>query len=188
MLAENGLSNPPPPVRPLASAGDLENSRARRALPSTSTSAAPDPQTRLADANGTGQADASYSGVFAGVDTITASAVVNGTTLTSAPVQVHWVAGKATAFLSLNPSQPGGIIGQPATISAALMDVTQTPAAPIVGQAVTLALGGQTCIATTNGSGLVKLLAHAARRRPSHRGRIVWRYWRVHHSVRHERV
>ena len=153
VLAENGLSNPPTGSA-VGFTATLENFPSASGTPVHFNISGPNPQTRLADANGTGQADASYSGVFAGIDTITASAVVNGTTLTSAPVQVHWVAGKATAFLSLNPSQPGGIIGQPATISAALMDVTQTPAAPIVGQAVTLALGGQTCIATTNGSGL----------------------------------
>jgi Pro-kumamolisin, activation domain/Bacterial Ig-like domain (group 1) len=109
---------------------------------------------RLADANGSGQASTSYGGVFQGVDTVTASAVVNGRTLTSAPVRIHWSAGKAATFLDLNASQPGGPVGQKATVSASLWDAARAPVSPVAGQSVTLALGGRTCTATTSAGGV----------------------------------
>jgi len=111
-------------------------------------------QVKLVDADGSGTATASYSGVFQGVDTITASTVVGGQTLTSAPVQVHWQAGKDTTFLDLNASPTGGSVGQASTVTATLYDVAQSPPAPISGQTVSLDLNGQTCSPQTNGSGV----------------------------------
>ena len=79
--------------------------------------------------------------------------IVNGTTISSAPLQVHWTAGKDTSFLSLNRSQEAGALGQAAMLDANLVDVTQSPVAPIAGATVTLSLGSQSCTATTDGSG-----------------------------------
>jgi hypothetical protein len=109
---------------------------------------------RLANANAAGQASTSYSGVFQGVDTVTASAVVHGTTITSAPVEVHWTAGKHITFLDLNATREGGQVGRSATVTASLWDETQSPLSPIAGQPVTLGLGDTTCAATTNSSGV----------------------------------
>ena len=92
--------------------------------------------------------------MFQGVDTITASATVGGQIVTSAPVQVHWTAGQDTTFFDLNASQLGGIVGHPATISAELIDVTQSPPVPVPGATVTLALGSSVCVATTNALGV----------------------------------
>ncbi len=92
--------------------------------------------------------------MFQGVDEVTASAVVNGHTITSAPLQVHWTAGKATTFLDLSASQLGGQVGKPATVTARLVDLTRSPPLSISGQSVTLGLAGATCAATTGSSGL----------------------------------
>ena len=58
------------------------------------------------------------------MDTITASAVVNGTTITSAPVQVHWTAGTDVTVLNLSPSHRAVVrSASPPTLSANLLDL-----------------------------------------------------------------
>ncbi len=109
---------------------------------------------KLVNASVAGQATMSYAGVLQGVDTVTASAVVNGKTITSAPVDVHWTAGKDTTFLDLNASQQGGPVGQSATMTASLVDVAHTPPTTLSGQSVTLSLAGRSCTAQTNSSGV----------------------------------
>ena len=110
---------------------------------------------------GTGQAAAgggatatyTYSGVHAGTDRVVASVEVGTRTLTSNPVTVTWTPGKDTTFLSMNASQKGGTVGSPATVRANLVDVSDEPPSPVAGAPVTLTLGGQSCSATTDGSG-----------------------------------
>jgi hypothetical protein len=111
----------------------------------------PNRAARVVNADGTGQAVTRYTGSFEGVDTITASAVVNGTTITSAPILVHWRHGQDVTFLNLSASQQGGPSGQPATLTANLDDATL--GAPLAGASVTLALNGQSCLATTDAAG-----------------------------------
>ena len=110
--------------------------------------------TQLTDASNTGQATASYDGIYEGVDTVSAWAVVNGKLITSAPIEVHWTPGMDTTVLDLDQSQEGGAVGSPATITASLLDGAQTPPAALAGQTVTLGVGGQTCTAQTNGDGV----------------------------------
>ena len=83
----------------------------------------PNLNVRLANADASGSATASYTGAAPGVDTVTASTVVGGTTITSPPVLVHWLAGKDVTALNLNASQDGGPVGQPATVTASLSDL-----------------------------------------------------------------
>ncbi|MGO9750655.1 MAG: Ig-like domain-containing protein, partial [Solirubrobacteraceae bacterium] len=135
-------------------AASLENVSSPSGTPVHFTISGPNFGAKLADASSSGQATASYAGVFQGVDTVTASAVVNGNVITSVPVEVHWMAGQDTTFLDLNASQQGGPLGQAATVTASLWDETQTPVAAIAGQSITLRLGGATCSAQTNSDGV----------------------------------
>ena len=133
---------------------NLENVSSPSGTPIHFTIEGPNFGVRLADASDGGQATVSYAGVYQGVDTVTAWAVVNGSAVTSAPLQVHWMAGKDTTFLDLNGSQQGGPLGQSATVTASLWDEAQSPASPVSGQQVALGLGGASCSAQTNGAGV----------------------------------
>ncbi len=108
---------------------------------------------KLVDADGGGTSSFSYSGVSPGSDTVTAFAEVNGQLIRSAPVSFRWSGGRDTSFLSLNASQGGGPLGQPATLRASLFDVSAEPATPIAGASVTLSLAGQSCTASTDAAG-----------------------------------
>ncbi len=110
-------------------------------------------QVKLLHADGAGRASFSYAGLFAGRDTVTASADVGGREIRSAPLAFRWRAGRDTSFLSLDSSQGGGPLGTPATLRASLIDVSADPPAPIAGAGVTLALAGQSCQATTDAEG-----------------------------------
>jgi hypothetical protein len=110
-------------------------------------------QAKVVHADQNGNANFTYSGVFPGADTVTAFVVVNGTTASSAPLSFRWLAGKDTSFITLNQSQGGGPVAQPAKLTANLADIAQTPPVPIANAALTISLGGQTCAAITDGSG-----------------------------------
>jgi Pro-kumamolisin, activation domain/Bacterial Ig-like domain (group 3)/Bacterial Ig-like domain (group 1)/Putative Ig domain len=110
-------------------------------------------QVKVVHADASGTSVFTYAGVFPGTDTVTAFAVVNGKTVVSVASAFRWVAGRDTSFLSLNRSQGGGPIARPATLTANLADIAQTPPAPITDAGVTLTLGGQSCAATTDSSG-----------------------------------
>jgi hypothetical protein len=74
-------------------------------------------------------------------------------------VLVHWLAGKDVTALNLNASQDGGPVGQPATVTASLSDmsgvtVSGSSPQPLAGAAVTLTLGGQPCSAQTDANGI----------------------------------
>jgi hypothetical protein len=108
---------------------------------------------KLIDADASGVAPLSYPGVFAGSDTITAFTDVNGKQVQSAPITLRWHADKHTSYLTLNASQSGGALGQPATLRTSLLDVSAEPAIPIADSTVTLSLAGRSCTATTDSSG-----------------------------------
>ncbi|MGH9093439.1 MAG: hypothetical protein ACRDZR_18960 [Acidimicrobiales bacterium] len=91
--------------------------------------------------------------MHAGTDRVVASVEVGTRTLTSNPVTVTWTPGRDTTFLSMNASQKGGTVGSPATVRANLVDVSAQPPRLVAGAPVTLSLGGQSCSATTDGSG-----------------------------------
>lgn len=111
-------------------------------------------QVKLVHADPSGKATFALQGVLTGGDKVTASAADSSKGVTSAPLSQRWTAGKDVTFLDLNASQQGGAVGQPATITSKLVDVSQTPPTTIAGQPLTLGLGGQTCNAVTNGSGV----------------------------------
>lgn len=153
-LQESSGTSTPPTGSPVGLTASLQNVPSPAGTPVHFTIVGPNSQPKVIDADGAGQAVLDYAGVFQGVDTITASASVGGRTITSAPVQVHWTAGRNTTFLSLNATQPGGIVGHAATISAELLDITQNPPAPVPDVTVALSLGGSVCDAATNASGV----------------------------------
>ncbi len=131
----------------------LQNVSGAAGMPVHFAVSGPNAGPHLVDASGSGQATSSYTGALTGVDTVTAYAVVNGARITSAPLLVHWTAGRDASALSLNTSQGAGGLGQPVTLLATLQDVSQSPVVPIAGASVTLALGSVSCTATTDGAG-----------------------------------
>jgi hypothetical protein len=110
-------------------------------------------QVKLVHAGANGEASFSYSGVFPGIDTIKALASSGEKEIESAPLLIHWTAGKETTFLSLNASQESGPLGQPATLTANLSDISREPATPIAGATVTIGLEGHSCEALTDAEG-----------------------------------
>jgi kumamolisin len=97
-------------------------------------------------------------GTHAGSDTITASATVGATPLSSTPVQVTWAAGAHTAFLNLNGSPTTAMAGHPVRLAANLSDVSADPNTPIAGATVAFSVDGQSCSATTDIGGKASCL------------------------------
>ena len=110
-------------------------------------------QVKLGTTDANGIATISYTGVFAGSDTVVASGTVGNSTLTSNVAQLTWANGKHVAFLTLNLSPFAGAAGNPVTVVASLVDVSVNPNAPIAGATIVFTLGNQTCSGTTNAQG-----------------------------------
>ncbi len=113
------------------------------------------PQVGVADTDANGHATFSYTGVKPGNDTIVATAKGSSP---SNPAQVTWDAGRDVTFLTLNPSVKGGFAGDPVTITASLIDVSQIPVAPVIDQPVTLGLSGDTCSVATDVKGIAQCM------------------------------
>jgi Pro-kumamolisin, activation domain/Bacterial Ig-like domain (group 1) len=102
----------------------------------------------------TGRATFTYVGFSAGTDVIRASARFGGNTYTSNQASITWAGGQHTTSLTLNTSPTAGIAGTRATLTASLFDLSVTPAAAIVGATINMIVGGQSCNAVTNSSGV----------------------------------
>jgi hypothetical protein len=96
----------------------------------------------------------SYSGILTGTDTITATATIGGTTLTSNAVTATWTTGKHTTFIDLNNTATSATLGVSTLISASLIDESVSPQAPIAGETLEFTVAGQTCSATTGANGV----------------------------------
>jgi hypothetical protein len=129
----------------------LVNASTSAGVPIMFTSLGANPDFRLVHSDASGGATFTYPGTFPGVDTVTAFATVDGKALASAPIKIHWRAGKDTSFISLNRSATGGAPGQTTALTANLTDVNT--ASPIAGASVTITLAGESCTATTDTSG-----------------------------------
>ncbi len=108
---------------------------------------------KLVRADATGNASFGYSGTFRGIDTVRAFADAAGKRIESAPLEIHWTSGKHTTYLTLNASQESAPLGAPVTVAASLIDLSQTPSAPLAGQLVTIEAAGSQCQASTDASG-----------------------------------
>jgi hypothetical protein len=95
-----------------------------------------------------------YTGVFTGVDNLKASETVSSSTVTSNPAVVTWTSGAHTTFVGINQNPTGGAPGQMVNLVGSLTDVSVAPAAPVSGQTLDLAVGGASCNAPTNSSGI----------------------------------
>ena len=110
------------------------------------------PQVKIVHASG-GEASFSYTALFAGVDTITASAMLGTSTLTSNQAVVNWTTGTHSSFLTLNLSPITVAVGKPVTLLGSLSDVSVTPPAPVTGASVQFSLEGSSCFGTTDTKG-----------------------------------
>lgn len=111
-------------------------------------------QNQLARTDANGKATFSYTGTFAGTDTVVASANVGASNFISNSARLNWGAGKHATFLSLNTSPENSTVGAPVTLVAGLYDVSASPATAIAGATIQFAVGGQSCSGTTNASGV----------------------------------
>jgi hypothetical protein len=100
-----------------------------------------------------GVASFSYTGAHQGVDTLTATATVNGTVATSNDAVITWAPGTDVTFLTLNLSPRSATPGEPVTLTASLSDISKSPVVPIVGVPITIGLGNDTCSASTDANG-----------------------------------
>ena len=76
---------------------------------------------------------------------MTATAEVNGETLTSNRAVIDWAAGPHVTSMNLNLAPGGGSVDLPVTLSATLLDVPPKPLAGLAGQRVQFSLGDQNC-------------------------------------------
>jgi kumamolisin len=113
---------------------------------------------KMVRADSNGKATFSYSGVFAGMDKVTATATLDPDSPMSNAAQVTWTPGKHTTFLSLNSSPTGGTVGQAVTVTASLTDVSSDPAAAIANANITFTLGKSACPAVTDAKGLASCM------------------------------
>jgi hypothetical protein len=120
------------------------------------TTTGANPQTLLAKTNSSGQANFSYIGLYSGLDSVTASAVVNSTTVSSNLAQVMWTSGTDVTFLTLNQSPSSSMVNQTVTLSSNLTDISQKPAVAVSGEQVNFTLGGSGCEGTTDAKGNAK--------------------------------
>jgi hypothetical protein len=119
----------------------------------TFTVSGANPQSKLVQADANGQASFTYTGAVQGLDTIAASASTGTSLVTSPPASVTWAAGRHVTFTDLNASQTSGAAGVPATLTAHLTDVSQSPPLPISDQPITISIAAQSCPATTDATG-----------------------------------
>ena len=156
-----GLSLSPSTVTPNPTTGSsqtltatLSNVTSPAGLPIFFQVTGANPQFKLVNASANGQASFTYSALFQGTDTITATSTTSTASLASNQAQITWAAGQDTTFLNLNLSPKGGLVGQSITLVASLSDVSLKPTAPLANQTVSFTLGSSTCQAMTNASGL----------------------------------
>ncbi len=98
----------------------------------------------------------SYVGAVAGEDDLVAYATLDGQLVSSNRVRATWTDGAHTSYLSLNGSDETGATGAQAQVQATLLDRSITPPAPIGGAAVDFTLGGGSCSATTDTTGVAR--------------------------------
>ncbi len=125
-------------------------------------------QVRQAMTDAEGIASFVETGVRAGSDTITASATVNGTPLTSVPVQLTWQEGPHASFLNLNRTPTSAMADRPVLLVANLTDVSADPNAPMANATIQFNVDGQSCSGTTDRERHRELRRRRAGRRRIH--------------------
>jgi hypothetical protein len=119
------------------------------------------PQIASVNTNANGQASFTYTAVHQGVDTITATATIAASPISSNQSVITWGAGSDVTFLSLNPSPTSGRSNQSVNLVASLTDASSSPAVPLAGQSIRFTLGGSSCGGTTNASGVATCATNA---------------------------
>jgi hypothetical protein len=109
---------------------------------------------RVLEANSAGGAASfRYTAAHQGVDTITASATVSSSSLTSNQAVITWGPGSDVTLLTLNLSPTSSAPGQAVTVTVNLTDISASPTAALAGQSVNFTIGGAGCGATTSSNG-----------------------------------
>lgn len=107
------------------------------------------------DASGT--ATFTYTGLMSGQDTVLAYGSPDpgvSPALLSNTSSVTWGAGRHVSQIYLNAAPQGGNTSQQTVLVTALFDLSVDPQAPIAGATIQMSVGGSSCNATTNSSGV----------------------------------
>ena len=110
---------------------------------------------RLIRSDANGNANITYTGVFAGADEVFAVADLGGSELFSNNANVTWTSGKHSTFLTLNQSPGSGAPNKSIKLKANLVDASASPQAPIPNATVNIHLAGESCSGTTDANGQV---------------------------------
>ncbi|MDR3648751.1 MAG: protease pro-enzyme activation domain-containing protein [Acidimicrobiales bacterium] len=143
----------PPAGSPVSFTANLDNVPSPAGTPILFTVSGANSQVKLVDASTSGSATFTYSALHPGTDTVTATTTSGTATLTSNPIRFTWGAGMDTSSVTLNGSQEIGPVGQAATFTASLDDISQSPSTPVNGAMIGVMVGTQGCTITTNASG-----------------------------------
>jgi hypothetical protein len=133
----------------------LKNVATKVDVPVTLFITGANPIARLVRTDANGNANITYSGVFAGADEVFAVADLGGSELFSNTATVTWTSGKHSTFLTLNQSPGTGAPDKATKLKASLVDVSASPPVPIANAAVNFNLAGQFCSGATDANGQV---------------------------------
>ena len=152
-LAPSSVSPNPAQGEALTLTATLTNVTAAAGTPVYFQVSGANAQSSMTPLDANGQASLTYTGTYAGSDTVAAMINVNGATLTSSHARVTWDAGLHSTFLSLANSPTGADIGKPLALAASLTDVSMSPYAAIASATIQFSIDGQTCSAITSATG-----------------------------------
>jgi hypothetical protein len=91
--------------------------------------------------------------VFAGKDRITETALLADSPIPSNAIYIEVAVGRHTSFLNLNESATAGILGEPVTVRASLVDVSVLPPVPVSGRSIQFTLGAANCVGVSDANG-----------------------------------
>ena len=161
-LSGPGVTNPPTgsPVTFTASLSNVASPAGTSVFFSVTGA---NPQVKLVDADVSGEATFTYTGVFQGQDTVSASFVSGSNEVVANQLRIVWAPGKDVTFTTLDPSSTAGQVNTTAVLSASLTDISQNPPTPINGEDVVIGVGATTCTALTgtNGTGSCSIVLPA---------------------------
>ena len=140
---------------PVTFTASLKNVASQGNVPITLFATGANPIAQLVRTDGSGKAQITYTGIFAGADEVFAVADLGSSQVLSNTASVTWTNGRHSTFLTLNQSPGTGAPNKPIKLKASLVDVSVLPPAPIPNATVSFNLAGQSCAGATDVNGQV---------------------------------
>lgn len=104
--------------------------------------------------NSQGRLEFSFQGRNPGEDKLVARTQLNGLDVVSNAVIVSWEPGREASYVNLSVAQLTALAGVDTTFSASLLNLTQAPPVPVSDAEISISLGNQVCVATTDALGV----------------------------------